>query len=95
MAGTQFELNAEVRSQSADEMRVALLQLVPEARIDTTELGWSVRAQLSGQSAKELNRNLLSGLRKVERHTTLRAEWTANGSVERFFDYVFKGRRSV
>ena len=95
MAGTQFELNAEVRSQSADEMRVALQQLLPEARIDKTELGWSVRAQLSGQSAKELNRNLLSGLRKVERHTTLRAEWTANGSVERFFDYVFKGRRSV
>ena len=32
-------------------------------------------------------------LRRVERKTRLRAEWTAGGSVERFFDYVPKGTR--
>jgi len=29
----------------------------------------------------------------VERKTRLHAEWTAGGSVERFFDYVPKGTR--
>ena len=36
---------------------------------------------------------MLSELRRVERKTRLRAEWTAGGSVERFFDYVPKGTR--
>jgi hypothetical protein len=34
---------------------------------------------------------LLSALRKVEKRTTLRAEWTSeDGNTERFFDYVLK-----
>jgi hypothetical protein len=39
-----------------------------------------------------LNRTFLSALRKVEKRTTLRAEWTSgDGSIsERFFDYVLK-----
>jgi hypothetical protein len=42
-------------------------------------------------SAKELNRMLLSALRKVEKRTTLRAEWvSADGTSERFFDYALK-----
>ena len=95
MVGSQFELNGNVRSQSPDQIHVALKTLLPDAHIEETEMGWSVHAQLQGESAQELNRMLLTGLRKVDRHTTLRAEWTANGSVERFFDYVFKGHRSV
>ena len=36
-----------------------------------------------------MNRTLLSALRKVEKRTTLRAEWTSgDGTDERFFDYV-------
>jgi hypothetical protein len=34
---------------------------------------------------------LLSALRRVERRTRLRAEWTGNGETQRFFDYVPKG----
>jgi hypothetical protein len=46
---------------------------------------------MEGASARELNRTLLSALRKVERRTTLRAEWTSDdGTSERFFDYVLK-----
>lgn len=93
MGVTQFVLSGEVRSQSPDRIQLALKELLPDARLGETELGWSVHADLQGESAQELNRILLSGLRKVERHTTLRAEWTANGSVERFFDYVLKSRR--
>jgi hypothetical protein len=44
---------------------------------------------MEGASAKELNRTLLSALRKVEKRTTLRAEWTSDdGTSERFVDYV-------
>jgi hypothetical protein len=32
-------------------------------------------------------------LRRVERRTRLRAEWTADGSTYRFFDYAFKSER--
>jgi hypothetical protein len=48
---------------------------------------------MRGADARELNRFLLSALRRVERRTRLRAEWTANGETHRFFDYVPKGSR--
>ena len=38
-----------------------------------------------------LNRTLLAQLRRVERKTRLRAEWTHAGLTERFFHYVPKG----
>ena len=38
-----------------------------------------------------MNRTFLSALRKVEKGTTLRAEWNSDGGIsERFFDYVLK-----
>lgn len=44
-----------------------------------------------GGSAKELNRTLLSELRRAEKKTRLRAEWASdNGTTQRFFDYVLK-----
>ena len=50
-----------------------------------------VRSEMLGESAKDLNRALLSSLRRVERKTRLRSEWTAqDGTVYRFFDYVLK-----
>jgi hypothetical protein len=50
-----------------------------------------VKRELEGESAKDLNRDLLSALRRAERKTRLRADWTAqDGTVSRFFDYVLK-----
>ncbi|HTT45836.1 MAG TPA: hypothetical protein VMH38_07500 [Thermoplasmata archaeon] len=54
-----------------------------------------VEATLQGASARELNRALLSELRRVEKKTRLRSEWTCNGVTERFFDYVPKGTRKA
>ncbi len=54
---------------------------------------WIVRAEIESASARDANRELLSERRRVERKTRLRAQWTAGGSVERFFDYVAKGTR--
>jgi len=52
---------------------------------------FEVEAEMEGASARELNRTFLSALRKVEKRTTLRAEWvSADGTSERFFDYALK-----
>lgn len=47
-----------------------------------------VNAELEGESAKDLSRILLSEMRKIEKKTRLRAEWTSDNITERFFDYV-------
>ncbi len=50
---------------------------------------------MQGESARELNRTLLSALRRVERKTRLRAEWKSGNTTERFFDYVPKGSQKA
>jgi hypothetical protein len=50
----------------------------------------AVEAKIEGASAKELNRTLLSALRKANKRTALRAEWTSGDTAERYFDYVLK-----
>jgi hypothetical protein len=57
--------------------------------------GFEVDAELTGESTRDLNWRLLSEMRKAERRTRLRAEWTADGVIERFFDYVPKGKKKV
>ena len=61
--------------------------------ISPTEDGFQVAALVAGDTAKELNRRLLSAMRRIEKRTRLRAEWTCDGITERFFDYVSKGTR--
>ncbi len=51
---------------------------------------FAVDAELIGDSAKDLNRSLLSALRKAEKRTSLRAAWGSGKTVEEFFDYVSK-----
>jgi hypothetical protein len=48
---------------------------------------------MEGTDARDVNRRLLSALRRAERRTRLRAEWTAGGTTYRFFDYVPKAER--
>jgi hypothetical protein len=73
----------------------ALDELVPKGSITRAEEGFLIEAELRGASARELNRNLLSALRQVERKTRVGAEWTSRGTTERFFDYVSKGTRGA
>jgi hypothetical protein len=63
--------------------------------VKPTDEGFQVEAELEGKSARDLNRMFLSKMRKVERRTRLRAEWTAEGVREKFFDYVPKGRERL
>ena len=71
-------------------IRRVLDDLIQNGSITPIEVGFQVKAKMVGESARDLNRTLLSALRKVEKRTRLRAEWAFGKSVERFFDYVPK-----
>jgi len=95
MGKRRFRLSAKVSTDSPAKIGDALKGLIVRG---TVKVGGSpgefvVEAELDGDSAKELNRSLLSALRRVEKKTRLRAEWTSGGTTERFFDYVLKGTR--
>ncbi len=63
--------------------------------VSKTDRGLEIKAVLEGESAKELNRMLLSEMRRIEKKTRLRSEWSSGNTVESFFDYVPKGKRSI
>jgi hypothetical protein len=91
MANRKFSLVAQVSTENPQAVKRALQALGSKSSITRTEEGFLVKAELRGASARELNRTLLSTLRRVERKTRLRAEWTSGGTTEQFFDYVPKG----
>jgi len=87
----KFKLQARISHADAETIWHALEQLAAKASVKRAGEDFSVQAEIEGATAKELNRTLLSALRKVERKTTLRAEWTSSDSTtERYFDYVLK-----
>jgi hypothetical protein len=89
--GKKFRLVADVSSDDPRKIRAVLESVVGAAAITAVPGGFHVEAELVGESARDLNRSLLSTLRRAERRTRLRAVWTAGGMTERFFDYVPKG----
>jgi hypothetical protein len=93
MAGKRFSLVARVSTDSPGTVRSVLEKLYgkPSVSEGSSTDEFIVRAKAVGASAKELNRSLLSELRRAEKRTRLRAEWTSGDRTERFFDYVLKG----
>jgi len=93
MSRRSFALDARVDTDGPAPVRRVLRDLFGNG---TFEPGgkpgeFVVRHRMEGESAKDLNRRLLSALRRAEKKTRLRAEWTAeDGTVYRFFDYVLK-----
>jgi len=93
MAKRRFTLDARVDTDNPDQVRRALQDLVGDRAFEPEGKAgeFIVRRKMEGASVKDLNRELLSALRRVEKKTRLRAEWTAeDGTVYRFFDYVLK-----
>jgi len=86
----KFNLKARINRSDARTIRQALDQLAARGSVRKDSEEFLVEAEMQGASAKELNRTLLSALRKVEKRTTLRAEWTSGDITERYFDYVLK-----
>jgi hypothetical protein len=94
MAESDFHLVADVSSDDLPAIEPILHQMVSRG-ITKTPDGFHIDTTMTGPRARDLNRSLLSALRRVERRTRLRAEWTAGGVTERFFDYALKGTRSA
>ena len=87
-----FHLIADVSSDAPDRVRQVVAQLFPTGVTEAPK-GFHIEAVLEGESARDLNRTVLSALRKAEKRTRLRSVWTSGGMTERFFDYVPKGSR--
>lgn len=87
---TRFELIADVSSEDVDGVRTVLQQMV-RGTVDTVRDGLHVEGEMEGEDARDVNRRLLSAMRRVEKRTRLRATWAAGGTSYRFFDYVPKG----
>jgi hypothetical protein len=85
-----FKLKARINRSDARTIQQALDQLAGKGSLKKEGDEFIVEAEMEGASARELNRTLLSALRKVEKKTTLRSEWTCGETTERYFDYVLK-----
>ena len=97
MPGKSYALHARVSSDNPDAVAPVLERLFGAAAVAPGEaLGeFRVEARMTGAGARELNREVLTELRRAERKTRLRAEWTRDGVTERFFDYVPKGKQKA
>jgi hypothetical protein len=91
MGSERFRVLARISSASPKAVRPVLEQAISAGSVREEEGEFVVEAEMLGESARELNRSLLSALRRVEKKTRLRAEWTSDdGVTQRFFDYALK-----
>jgi len=97
MSERPYHLSARVSTENPSAVRPVLEHLFPGGAISlgNGSKEFVVDGRLVGPSARELNRALLTSLRRAEKRTRLRAEWTCDGISERFFDYVPKGKPAI
>jgi hypothetical protein len=96
MAPKKFRLSAHISSDNPSGIRPVLERLISgNGTIKSIEEGFEVEADLEGESARALNRMLLSEMRRAEKRTRIRAEWASGNTIEKFFDYVPKGTRKL
>ena len=89
MSEQPFELAADVSSDDPKAIE-PVLRAVAGLRVTPLADGFHIEGSMVGQSAKDLNRALLSALRRAERRTRIRSRWTLGDATFRFFDYVPK-----
>ena len=78
-------------SSSPGAVEHVLRKLLPAGTVREADGDFLLEADMQGATAKELNRAMLSALRRAEKRTRLRARWTSeDGMTESFFDYVLK-----
>ena len=94
MVDKRFKLSASISSDNPSAIKPVLERVIGgKGTVKPTSDGFEVKAELSGESARDLNRMLLSEMRKVEKKTRLRAEWTSGDTTERFFDYSARTKK--
>lgn len=96
MVNKQFTLTATVSSDNPPAVKPVIEKFTGTAgTVSQTDKGFEIKAVLDGESARELNRILLSEMRRAEKKTRIRSEWSSGKKVESFFDYVPKGRHRL
>jgi N12 class adenine-specific DNA methylase len=90
-----FKLSAHISSDRPSAIEPVLKGFIGKGKIKAVRDGFEVEAVLEGESARALNRILLSELRRAEKRTRIRAEWISGSTIEKFFDYVPKGTRKL
>jgi hypothetical protein len=96
MVEKRFKLSACISSDNPSAIKPVLERIIGNKGIIKAKgEGFEVNAELDGESARDLNRMLLSEMRKVEKKTRIRSEWTVGNTIERFFDYVPKATQKV
>jgi hypothetical protein len=87
-----FRLSGDVSSEDISALLPVFTRIV-DGDVTSTPSGLHVEGVMEGDDARDVNRRLLSALRRVEKRTRLRAEWTGGGVVCRFFDYALEAQR--
>jgi hypothetical protein len=96
VAKKRFKLSARISSDNPSAVKPVLERIIGnKGAIRPVEEGFEVHAELEGESARDLNRALLSEMRRIEKKTRIRAEYISGDTIERFFDYVPKATRRV
>ena len=90
MTEPRFELSADVSSDDPQAIEPVLRALVG-LTVTRVAGGFHIEGSMTRQSARDLNRALLTALRRAERRTRIRSRWSLDGATFRFFDYVPKG----
>jgi hypothetical protein len=94
MVEKSFKLSAHVSSDNPSAIKPVLELIIGnKGTVKPTSDGFEVTANLVGESARDLNRMLLSEMRRVEKKTRLRAEWTSGSTTEKFFDYSSRTKK--
>jgi hypothetical protein len=91
MVQKKFRLSAKVSSDNPSIVKPVLDRIFEsKGTVKETDQGFEIDAELEGESAVVLNRTLLSELRRAEKKTRMRSQWTSGNTTEKFFDYVLK-----
>ena len=91
MVQKKFRLSAKVSSDNPPAIKPVLERIFEgKGTIKETDQGFEIDAELEGEGAVVLNRTLLSDLRRAEKKTRMRSQWTSGNTIEKFFDYVLK-----
>ena len=91
MVQKKFRLLAKVSSDNPPAIKPVLDRIVEgKGTVKKTDQGFEIDAELEGESPVVLNRTLLSELRRAEKKTRMRSQWTSGNTTEKFFDYALK-----
>jgi hypothetical protein len=83
LVNKHFKLQARVSSSNPDGIRPVLQRMIQKGSVSEEGGEYVVKAEVEGDNAKDLNRALLSELRRAEKKTRLRAEWSADDGTTR------------